>query len=217
MLQNEYAYGTPDYMPFLPGCMSGVCLGARVNLAMAVLTFFQPTSPNRPIVQTKGSQPPKQTLANARGDVWPYGDLKHLPAFDDDTSAAPNETTMAKTVNSAISSAGFLTNCWDKIQAAGVVVRMLLMLLPAAAGYSSCVFKNCTSYMGQLLHRPSTAQHCTDPALPDPALPDQYAAAYHHNRICTNLEHQLRLQPEGSVCLLGTHHSVYLVHITPSH
>ena len=33
--------------------MSGLCLGATVNLAMAVLTFFQPTSPSRPIVQIK--------------------------------------------------------------------------------------------------------------------------------------------------------------------
>jgi len=66
VLQNEYAYGPPDYVPFLPRCMSGLCLGAMVNLAMAVLTFFQPTSPNRPIVQTKSGQPPKQTLANPR-------------------------------------------------------------------------------------------------------------------------------------------------------
>ena len=67
-----------------------------MNLSMAVLTFFQPTSPSRPIVQNRAGQPPKQTLANARGYVWPYGDLKHLPAFDDDTAAAPNDTTMAK-------------------------------------------------------------------------------------------------------------------------
>ena len=99
--------------------MSGLCLGAVVNLAMAVMTFFQPTSPSRPIVQSKAGQPPKQTLANARGYVWPYGDLKHLPAFDDDTAAAPNDTSMAKIVNSAISSASFLASGWDKIQAAG--------------------------------------------------------------------------------------------------
>jgi hypothetical protein len=99
--------------------MSDLCLGAVVNLAMAVITFFQPMSSSRPIVQTKSGQTPKQTLANARGYVWPYGDLKHLPAFADDTAIAPNDTTMAKIVNSAISSASFLASGWDKIQAAG--------------------------------------------------------------------------------------------------
>jgi hypothetical protein len=99
--------------------MSGLCLGATVNLAMAVLTFFQPTSPSRPIVQIKKGQPPWQTLNNTRGYVWPYGDLKHLPAFDDDTAAAPTDTAMAKLVNSAISSASFLSSGWDKMRAAG--------------------------------------------------------------------------------------------------
>ena len=99
--------------------MSGICLGATVNLAMAVLTFFQPTSPSRAIVQTKKGQPPRQTLNNARGYVWPYGDLKHLPAFDDDTAAAPTDTAMAKLVNSAISSASFLSSGWDKMRAVG--------------------------------------------------------------------------------------------------
>jgi hypothetical protein len=99
--------------------MSGLCLGAAVSLAMAVLTFFQPTSPSRPIVQTKKGQPPKETLNNARGYVWPYGDLKHLPAYDDDTAAAPTDTAMAKLVNSAISSASFLGSGWDKIRATG--------------------------------------------------------------------------------------------------
>jgi hypothetical protein len=59
--------------------------------------------------------------------VWPYGDLKHLPAFDDDTAAAPTDTATAKLVNSAISSASFLSSGWDKMRAAGGWCGCLLL------------------------------------------------------------------------------------------
>jgi hypothetical protein len=51
--QGIYDYGSPDYMPFWPRGMSGVCLGAIINFAFHVLTFMQPTSPAKAIVQFK--------------------------------------------------------------------------------------------------------------------------------------------------------------------
>lgn len=86
----------------MPGSNHEPCKGSA--------DILQPTSPSRPTVQNKKGQPPRQMLNNVRGYVWPYGDLKHLPAFDDDTAAALNATTMAKLVNSAINSASFLSS-----------------------------------------------------------------------------------------------------------
>ena len=38
-------------MPILPNCIAGVCFGAITNLAKHVLTFLQPSSPDKPMVQ----------------------------------------------------------------------------------------------------------------------------------------------------------------------
>lgn len=97
----------------------GICLAAIINLAMVVLTFLQPTSPAKPIIQIKKGEPPRQTLNNARGYFFPYGELKHLPALDDPDSQPISASEMARIINAAISAAGFMGKCWIDVRAAG--------------------------------------------------------------------------------------------------
>jgi hypothetical protein len=120
-LQGMYDYGTPDYMPILPSGMSGVCLAAIINLAMCVLTFLQPTSPAKPIAQHTKGEALRQTLNNARGYFFPYGDLKHLAALDDPDSQPISASEMARIINAAISAAGFMGKCWTDVRAAGAL------------------------------------------------------------------------------------------------
>ena len=120
LLQHGYDYGQPDYVPFLPGSCSGICLGSIICFAFAVLTFLQPRAPSKPIVRQKKGQQHKQTLNNVRGYVFgQYGDLKHLPALDDPAAAAVSSSDMAAVVNAAISSAGALKQCWAGTRVAG--------------------------------------------------------------------------------------------------
>ena len=118
LLQGVYDYGAPDYMPFWPSCMSGVCLGA-VNFAKMVLALLQPVSPSCPNIQAgKKGTPPRQTLNNVCGYWLGFGELKHLRA---QSSGPPIPASdMARIVNTAISSAGFLSKCWQDVRAAGV-------------------------------------------------------------------------------------------------
>jgi hypothetical protein len=127
--QGIYDYGSPDYMPFWPRCMSGICLGAIVNLAFMVLSILQPTSPDRPIIQQKPNKAiynpssttePRLTINNVQGFFYPYGELKHLPALDDPVAPGVAASAMAAIVNAAISSAAFLDDCWTGLRAAGV-------------------------------------------------------------------------------------------------
>jgi hypothetical protein len=119
LLQGVYDYGAPDYMPFWPSCMSGVCLGAIFIFAKMVLALLQPVSPSRPIIQAgKKGTPPRQTLNNVRGYWLGFWELKHLPAQGSGPPIPAGD--MARIVNTAISSAGFLSNCWQDVRAAGV-------------------------------------------------------------------------------------------------
>jgi hypothetical protein len=104
--------------------MSGICLAAIITLAMVVLTYMHPTSPAKPITQHKKGEPARQTLNNACGYFFPYGDLKHLPALDDPDSQPISASDMARIINAAISSAGFLGNCWTDVRAAGTVLTL---------------------------------------------------------------------------------------------
>ena len=86
--QNGYDYGVPDYVDILPGSCSGICLAAIINLCFVVLTYLQPQSPARPVVQQKRGQQPKQTINNPQGFVWGcYGGLQHVPEPDADWSS----------------------------------------------------------------------------------------------------------------------------------
>jgi hypothetical protein len=128
--------------------MSGICLAAIINLAMVVLTFLQPTSPAKPITQVKKGQPPRQTLNNARGYFFSYGDLKHLPALDDPDSQPIPAGDMARIINAAISAAGFLGKCWTDVRAAGAVSHLVrLCMMPGACVQSSkqqpCMWEGC--------------------------------------------------------------------------
>jgi hypothetical protein len=119
-LQHGYDYGQPDYIPFLPGFCSGICLGSIICFAHTVMTFLQPRAPSQPIVQQKKGQQPRQTLNNARGYVFgQYGELKHLPAQDDPTAADISASDFAEKVNAAIASAGALKQNWIQTQCAG--------------------------------------------------------------------------------------------------
>lgn len=110
--KHGYSYGDPDCIPLLPASMSGLCLGAITNLAFHVLMFLQPASPSNPIVQDIKWQPSApQTLNNARGDVFPYGQLKHLPAMLGSSSSPASDQDMPRIVNTAISSASFVDRC----------------------------------------------------------------------------------------------------------
>jgi hypothetical protein len=143
-----YDYGAPDYMPFWPSSMSGICLAAIINLAMVVLTFLQPTSPAHPITQVKKGELPRQTLNNARGYFFPHGDLKHLPALDDPDSRPIPSSGLARIINTAISAAGFLGKCWTDVRAAGAVSYLVwLCMMPVACIQSSrqqpCTWEGC--------------------------------------------------------------------------
>jgi thiamine transporter ThiT len=79
-LQGIYDYGSPDMMPFWPRGMSGICLGAIINMAFMVLTFLQPNSPAKAIIQQKphkaiynpsSTTEPRLTLNNPRGFFYP--------------------------------------------------------------------------------------------------------------------------------------------------
>jgi hypothetical protein len=132
-----YDYGSPDYMPFWPRGMSGVCLGAIINFAFHVLTFMQPTSPAKAIVQFKpnramyqpsSTQEQRLTLNNVCGYLFPYGELKHLPPPDDPVAPPVPASTMAGIISAAINSAPFWGNCWAGVRAAGAgMVRLLAM------------------------------------------------------------------------------------------
>lgn len=108
--------------------MSGICLGNIINFAFQVLTFLQPTSPTNPILQhnpdkaiyqPSSTAAPRQTLNNARGYMFPYGELKHLPALGDPVAPPVAASDMGGIVNNAIGSAAFLGSCWTGVQAAG--------------------------------------------------------------------------------------------------
>lgn len=108
--------------------MSGICLGNIINCAFQVLAFLQPTSPARPILQQNPDkaiyQPSstaaaRQTLNNACGYMFPYGELKHLPALGDPVAPPVAASDMAAIVNKAINGAAFLGRCWTGVQAAG--------------------------------------------------------------------------------------------------
>jgi hypothetical protein len=119
LLQGIYDYGAPDYMPFWPSCMSGVCLGAILNFAKMVPTLLQPVSPARPIILAGEKETvPRQTLNSVRGYWLPFGELKHLPALDSGPPIPSSD--MARMVNTAISAVGFLGKCWQDVRAAGV-------------------------------------------------------------------------------------------------
>jgi hypothetical protein len=128
-LQGIYDYGSPDYMPFWPAGMSGICLGSIINFAFQVLCFLQPTSPakaviqnnpNKAIYQPSSTAEPRETLNNARGYWFPYGELKHLPVLEDPVAPPVPASDMACIVNKAISGAAFLGDCWTGVRAAGV-------------------------------------------------------------------------------------------------
>jgi hypothetical protein len=106
-------------MSIWPSSISGICLAAIINLAMVVLAYMQPTSPAKPITQHKKGEPARQTLNNACGYFFPYGDLKHLPALDDPDSPPISASDMARIINAAIAAAGFLGKCWTDVRAAG--------------------------------------------------------------------------------------------------
>jgi hypothetical protein len=108
--------------------MSGICLGAIINLAFVVLSILQPTSPAKAIIQQKphkaiynpsSTTEPRLTINNVQGFFYPYGELKHLPALDDPVAPAVAASAMAAIVNAAISSAPFLDDCWTGLRAAG--------------------------------------------------------------------------------------------------
>ena len=119
--QHGHDYGAPDYMPMLPGCHAGICLGSIINFAFIVLQFLQPSSPAKPITKVvKGQQEPQQTLNNVRGFVFgAYGQLKHLAAMGDPAASQITDHEMARVVNTAISSASFLNKCWLDVKSAG--------------------------------------------------------------------------------------------------
>jgi hypothetical protein len=111
--------------------MSGVCLGAIINLAFLVLSILQPTSPAKAIIQQKPHKAiynpssitePRLTINNVQGFLFPYGELKHLPALDDPVVPPVPASAMAGIVNAAISSAPFLGDCWTGLRTAGAGV-----------------------------------------------------------------------------------------------
>lgn len=71
------------------------------------------------LFQSKKRQAPQQTLNNARGYVFPYGDLKHLPPLDDAASATISVSDMARIVNQAVSSGAFIADGWHKVKQTG--------------------------------------------------------------------------------------------------
>jgi hypothetical protein len=132
--------------------MSGICLGNIINYAFQVLTFLQPTSPAKPILQhhpdraiyqPSSTAAARQTLNNARGYMFPYNELKHLPALGDPVAPPVSASDMGGIVNKAISSAAFLGNCWTGVQAAGQYKRQYRLLPATQQCLCTCAHATC--------------------------------------------------------------------------
>jgi hypothetical protein len=120
--KHGYDYGSPDPVDILPSSCSGLCLAAISNLAFVVLSFLSPMSLDTPAIkQRKGQTEAEQTLHNPCGYVFPYGGLQFVPAPRDEPQQPAAQRGrvgdgLADIVSDAVSGAGFLKACWDKIK-----------------------------------------------------------------------------------------------------
>ena len=94
----------------------GVQAGLVVGLQ--VLTYLQPVSPAKPSL-VKNSNPPVQTARNPSGFCFPFGGLGSADLAQLQKGLAGKRVAgdgLADQVDSAESSAGFLTNCFAKLR-----------------------------------------------------------------------------------------------------
>ena len=100
---------------------------------MQVLTYLQPVSPAKPSL-VKNSNPPVQTARNPSGFCFPFGGLGSVDLAQLQKELAGKRVAgdgLADQVDSAESSAGFLTNCFAKL-------RERVMPAGSSAGESCC-------------------------------------------------------------------------------